>query len=84
MGFGPTTSTLARLRSTPELYPHHQRTRYSIPYKKINCKNFFYIFSKKIYKLIKGVDKTRYYWDFRFYFFMIWHNHFKESYHVSV
>ena len=23
MGFGPTTSTLARLRSTPELYPHH-------------------------------------------------------------
>lgn len=22
MGFGPTTSTLARLRSTPELYPH--------------------------------------------------------------
>ncbi len=25
MGFGPTTSTLARLRSTPELYPHHLR-----------------------------------------------------------
>ncbi len=23
MGFGPTTSTLARLRSTPELYPRH-------------------------------------------------------------
>ena len=53
MGFGPTTSTLARLRSTPELYPHHQRTRYSIPYKKINCKNFFYIFSKKIITLLK-------------------------------
>ncbi len=23
MGFEPTTSTLARLRSTPELHPHH-------------------------------------------------------------
>lgn len=34
MGFGPTTSTLARLRSTPELYPHHLRTRYLIAYKK--------------------------------------------------
>ena len=30
MGFGPTTSTLARLRSTPELYPH--RTERVIKY----------------------------------------------------
>ena len=27
MGFEPTTSTLARLRSTPELYPHYQCER---------------------------------------------------------
>ncbi len=39
MGFGPTTSTLARLRSTPELYPH----RFDVVFNsisKINCKYF--------------------------------------------
>ncbi len=41
MGFGPTTSTLARLRSTPELYPH----RFDVVFNsisKIKSKTFFY------------------------------------------
>ena len=40
MGFGPTTSTLARLRSTPELYPH-QRDGSLLAHQKLKCKNFF-------------------------------------------
>lgn len=62
MGFGPTTSTLARLRSTPELYPHHLRTGYLITHKKIKCKNFFHIFVKKfqiIFKMFIKQDFTR-------------------------
>lgn len=46
MGFGPTTSTLARLRSTPELYPHlYDNVFNSIS--EIKCKSFFEFFSKK-------------------------------------
>ena len=41
MGFEPTTSTLARLRSTPELYPH-QNNVLLIIILKIKCKTFFY------------------------------------------
>ena len=52
MGFGPTTSTLARLRSTPELYPHHLRTGYLLPHLKIKCKNFFHFFAKKIFSVL--------------------------------
>ena len=68
MGFGPTTSTLARLRSTPELYPHHLRTGYLILYLKIKCKNFFHIFAKKIqiiFKMFIKQDFTRLF-DFNF------------------
>ena len=39
MGFGPTTSTLARLRSTPELYPHRFDDVFN-SISKINCKYF--------------------------------------------
>ena len=48
MGFGPTTSTLARLRSTPELYPHsvERDINYHIRKKMqaliLNFCNFFY------------------------------------------
>ncbi len=43
MGFGPTTSTLARLRSTPELYPHHlTKMVYNILF--YYCKKKFYSF----------------------------------------
>ncbi len=54
MGFGPTTSTLARLRSTPELYPH----RFDVVFNsisKINCKHFLrslLIFYNKKFKPI--------------------------------
>lgn len=41
MGFGPTTSTLARLRSTPELYPQYLANEFTNNIKKIKCKNFF-------------------------------------------
>ena len=40
MGFGPTTSTLARLRSTPELYPH-RLTKVFIA--------VFFIYARKIF-----------------------------------
>lgn len=40
MGFGPTTSTLARLRSTPELYPH-RLTEFFI--------TVFFIYARKIF-----------------------------------
>ena len=46
MGFGPTTSTLARLRSTPELYPHRNNEIFNI-IKKNNCKHFFAFLLKK-------------------------------------
>ena len=44
MGFGPTTSTLARLRSTPELYPHRFDDILNIT-SKIKCKHFFSFFA---------------------------------------
>ncbi len=47
MGFGPTTSTLARLRSTPELYPHLCDVVFNNIFE-IKCKSFFEFFSKKI------------------------------------
>ena len=42
-GFEPSTSTLARLRSTPELRPHRQNELFNSIYKKF-CKYFFHIF----------------------------------------
>ncbi len=42
-GFGPSTSTLARLRSTPELRPHHQNEIFNNTLKK-KCKHIFYFF----------------------------------------
>lgn len=45
MGFGPTTSTLARLRSTPELYPHLCDVVFN-SISEIKCKSFFEFFSK--------------------------------------
>ncbi len=44
MGFGPTTSTLARLRSTPELYPHLCDVVFN-SISEIKCKTFFDFFS---------------------------------------
>ena len=46
MGFGPTTSTLARLRSTPELYPHRAERviKYHILKKMQALISIFFIF----------------------------------------
>ncbi len=46
MGFGPTTSTLARLRSTPELYPHRAERviKYHILKKMQALISLFFIF----------------------------------------
>ena len=46
MGFGPTTSTLARLRSTPELYPRHSERviKYHILKKMQALFSIFFIF----------------------------------------
>ena len=68
MGFGPTTSTLARLRSTPELYPHHLRTGYLLTYLKLKCKNFFIFFAKKIQIVFKVFIKQHFTGHFLFYF----------------
>ncbi len=48
MGFGPTTSTLARLRSTPELYPHHFANDIFNSTQILKCKHFF---TKKVFFL---------------------------------
>ena len=53
MGFGPTTSTLARLRSTPELYPHHFDVVFN-SISKINCKHFLFILLFFLKKLVSG------------------------------
>ena len=47
MGFGPTTSTLARLRSTPELYPHLCDVVFNSIFE-IKCKSFLSFFQKKL------------------------------------
>ena len=61
MGFEPTTSTLARLRSTPELYPHcaERDINYHIQ-KKLQafilnfCKNFFLLSRNKVLQASSG------------------------------
>ena len=40
-GFEPSTSTLARLRSTPELHPHSVSTPSDYNEVKSDCKTFF-------------------------------------------
>ena len=66
MGFEPTTSTLARLRSTPELYPHcaERDINYHIQ-KKLQafilnfCKNFFFYRETKFCRLHQEENPRR-------------------------